>query len=41
MVNLGSPKSTKEPARISGNVVIAKVSGEVISVSGIVVIVSR
>jgi hypothetical protein len=40
MTNYGSPRSTKEPARISGNVVIAKVSGEVISVSGIVVIVS-
>lgn len=40
MTNLGSPRSTKEPARISGNVVIAKVSGEVISVSGIVIIVS-
>jgi hypothetical protein len=40
MTNLGSPKSTKEPARISGNVVIARISGETVLVSGIVIVIS-
>ena len=40
MTNLGSPRSTKEPARISGNVVIAKISGETVLISNTVFIIS-
>ena len=40
MTNLGSPRSTKEPARISGNVVIAKISGETVLISNAVFIIS-